>query len=292
MLLLTIQLVLVGIWLFYLCGPVTKLVTKITKLLKESLDIGSSAALLESYLREQILGRNGGQEIEAIPSYKFYHHLASLLQSQKYRMGISIEVPLKELLSGLGKERGFTAKIRGQFQGSYLQFLLVSFITWSLCFAMSALLELELKMSQRIIILALQLLGLLSFLCSFYFLYQKVFQAFSAFFELFYTCRSLWSANFPIGEIGRIMAKIQVRQTKLMKPLYAKFTQVMELGTTYGTVGDSDVTLLLSELWDLHELSLENFIRRLMVIKFIHLIIFFVSSYFLLLYFTLDQLQI
>lgn len=287
---LAIHLILTSLWVGFGLEATDRSARRFLQFAKDSLGFGRAQAKLEMELREIIYGIDS-VKLNDLPVYKFYHRLILLLNEQKIQMGIDITPALSELLQALARDRKFSKKVKTAFESSLAQFLLVCAITWIFHFFINYLLSLYLSPSDLRILGLLQVTGLISFIAVFCLSFRQFFKYYPQLLELFYVCRSLWSANFPINQITHRLGTIALPTNKKFGHHLNKYQQLMELGQRYGTVADKDFDSLINGVWDQMEWEFEQFTKALILIKFLHLVLFFVPSYFLLLYFLLEKLH-
>ena len=131
----------------------------------------------------------------------------------------------------------------------------------------------------------------MSYFSFFYLQYQTRFSNYGSYFELLYSARSLWGTSFSVNQITGHLSEISLGGQKKFVPIYAKFDHLMQLGITQGSIAEDDFDNSIEGLWNLLRADFDSFKKFMLVLRMIHIIVFFVPSYFLIIYFLLETMQ-
>lgn len=221
-----------------------------------------------------------------LPKYKFFTDLIlELLQLHK-KLGINLSLYLPKIRLELQRDHRFEKKLHELMLNCIWQFLIIISVTWG--FISFSSMMIAVFPSGKVIssILFLQMLGAIVFFYMKVFLYKKTFAELEQIIEKFYKFLSLVDVGIPISKIleySQINALGKVKQKDLRS--YAQ--RVHSLLTYWQQNGHSpknEMTEILEDVWALKESLFEAFLKKLEVLKFIVLALFYLPAYFLYLF--------
>jgi hypothetical protein len=227
---------------------------------------------------------NGGSK--EIPRYKFFTVLVFKILDCARRFGGPRNVLLSGLKQGLVKDDHFERQIIEDRRAGYGQFFTVAAITWIFIFVSRHVAFISAPTGAILMVFGLHLLGLAAFHSLYQFHFQKCFAGFEEIFSCLYTCRSLLGVGLPLSLVVKeadtesILKKGDMRFDGIRKRLSGLLQRLQKNGAPV----EAALCDAISETWFLQEQAFETFKRRLLVIKYIVLIVFFLMAYFVYLF--------
>jgi len=218
--------------------------------------------------------------------YKFYTNLISELLAYTRKLGGSSKNIFKEIRTGLIRDDQFEKKLKKLRQGSYLQFMATTLITWVFIAFSRSILELRPMPKILLTIVVLQILGLYSFSILVRRSQKSSFSSFGNYLKKFYLFKSLLSRSFPVGraidEVG--LMELFGNQNRALKNLNSRLRNSLEKLQIQGRPINDDLQKCIEEIWFLQELEFEQFNKKVGALKLFIIPTFFLSGYFFYLF--------
>ena len=227
--------------------------------------------------------KGGSKEI---PRYKFFTALVFKILDCARRFGGPRNALLSGLKEGLVKDDHFERQIIEDRKGGYGQFFTVAAITWIFIFVSKHVAFISAPAGAIFMVFVLHLMGLIAFHSLYQFHFQKCFAGFEEIFSCLYTCRSLLGVGLPLSQVAKeadtesVLKKGDVRFDGIRDRLSGLLQRLQKNGAPV----EAALCDAISETWFLQERAFEAFRRRLLVIKYIVLIVFFLMAYFVYLF--------
>lgn len=217
-----------------------------------------------------------------LPKYKFYTDLIYSILEFSTKYGSPLRNTSKNIRLGLTKDYQFERKILKEFLGGLTQFALITIIIWLFASAVQTVMKVEISISTKIIMSTLQLIGVLLFIFTGKVVRKKEFRGFANYFSSIYILRSLVEVGVPIKTAIELS---KVGSTTIIRPSYfthikTRISRMIERVQKSGTPILSEIEETTNELWYLHDDSFEKYIKKISVLKFGVLALFYLSSYF------------
>lgn len=222
----------------------------------------------------------------SIPQYKFYTTLLFDLLEVHQKKGISLKSIIPELRLNLTKDLQFEMKLQKNILGGNLQFFVITMTTWGFIFFSSSMAELPLKLSDLMIILIVQMLGILIFNLALRKLKIYIFNKFSEAIERLYLFVSLIEIGMPVSQTlieSRVMEGGLMKH-KLFSSCSSRLLTLVNRWKENGLSPRVESQEIIKELWCLKENSFEQFNKGVDGLKFCVMAFFFLPAYFFYLY--------
>jgi hypothetical protein len=218
-----------------------------------------------------------------LPKYKFYTELIIKIMERGRLTGSSIKAPLKEIRSNLHRDDKFERKLNSELLSVRYQILFTILLTWLFKEVLENFSEYLIPFEIKMIMIALQVSGLIIFHYLYKFLKEYTFNDFSCVLNSLYLLRGLSDTGLPVSkviEMGSLndLAKIQKGDLgKVVKQLFHSVT----LWSKKGTSIQRELDELINEVWFLIECAFEFFLKYVKGLKFLILVLFYLSAYFM-----------
>ena len=226
-----------------------------------------------------------------LPIYKFFTPFYQEIRELQLRHGLRSKELLCGLRPWLGEDVQFEEKVQALFKNSIVQFLILSLFTWVFYFNANHSLGSDLSCKGFSI---LQVLGFLSF--SFVYLHQKK-KAFGGMEELLRRVLIFKSLKTVGLSMGEVLAKSKADQEmnssqKKVKELGNQMMDLTKVWTKEGKSIDGELEEFLNELIFVRNEQCRKFELKLGALRFIHLVVFYLFGYFLVILGLIRQLAL
>jgi hypothetical protein len=223
---------------------------------------------------------------ELIPQYKFYTGLYEDMISQRKKFGVSIDDSLRNLREGLVLDSKFEKKLKVELQSSFWQFFFISLITWSFTFISTTILNKSLDYRIGFLMALIQISGASIFCLCFYTYKRKVFSEYGLWFARIYQLKGLLMAGVPISFA---IKECQISELFLSKKSqFQPFKQSLENSLrrlqSEGAPILEDLKFCLDELWFTQDCDFEDFLKKVLSLKLVIILLFYLGAYFVYLY--------
>lgn len=222
-----------------------------------------------------------------LSQYKFYTNLVHCVWSLAQTYGVPIRKILQEIRLGLIEDGKFERRIYKEFVGGIVQFLLLTGITWGFIHITQTLVSFKCSAFVLAIISGLQIMGLLIYWQVFRKYKSLVFAPYSGYFHALYSFKSLSSVGVSMkivlekSNISKILA--QSKKSKF-QGVNQRFEKMLARLQKKGMAVKGELEEISGELWYLLDQEFCSFSKRILVVKFMIITLFYLSSYFLFLF--------
>ena len=241
--------------------------------------------LYRGYALQRLMGEGalGKREISSeAPVYKFYTELFLTLIHFARTYGSPLREPLLVLQGHLSKDIQFERRVQGIRRESMAQFILMAAIIWFFTLMASSTFELPRQGRVDGFIAGLQGGG---WLC-FHFFDGVLKRFFLKWFECvarpLLSFDSLLKTGLSCGEMIRISQVAEALDVleKSFPEHHLRLEEMLKKWRDWGDPISSEWELFLQEIWTLLEEKCQIYAKYLQVVKFLVLVLFFLSSYF------------
>jgi len=215
--------------------------------------------------------------------YKFYTELVLKLLQHRREYGAPVKEQIylikKIMLKDYQNERVLN-KIKYR---SWIQFVMISLLTWFFLFTATLQLEIPLDNHVLFIVLFLQILGVVTFNFGNRVWKRRVFLVTDLYVEVLYSMQALIKAGLSINKvesevrISRLFLKGNNSFLDINQDLYL----ALEDWKKNGRPISSFINETIEEVWFRYEQKVESFNKGLEVLKFVCLSVFFLGGYFI-----------
>jgi hypothetical protein len=229
---------------------------------------------------------------QVIPlKFKHYSELIVMLQEQRFQKGVSIQSALAELLLAFAQEKEMLECLKKELFSSLAQFFIISAVTWGFVFSLKSIVQVSLEFWQLALIAFMEVIGLLLFLFVFFIQYERQFFGYSELFQQFYLTRSWWSANLALNQIHHHLNFDKLKNHSKFVPHLERLTHLLELAKKFGQVKSEHFSGVISGLWSMQFRDCQSFVQIISRLKFVIIVLFFVSSYLLITLFLILKMN-
>ena len=236
--------------------------------------------LYRGYALQRLLGE--GRPTEDVPRYKFYTDLFLTLIRFNRTYGSPLKGPLSRLQQHLSRDIQFEQRVQGIRRESVAQFVLMSGIIWFFMLVAGQAFELPRNIRVDMSVAILQGMG---WLC-FYFLdgvLKRIhLKWFAGVAGPLYSFDSLLQTGLSCGEmikISRIGEALDIFE-KMFPRHHLRLEGMLRKWRERGAPLSEEWKLFLQEIWGQIEEKCGTYAKCLQVVKFLVLVLFFLSSYF------------
>lgn len=221
-----------------------------------------------------------------LPRYKFYTPLLFNLLEIHRRLGVSLKAILPELRVNLIKDLQFEKKMISNMVGGNIQFMVITFTTWSFILLSSTLADLPLRYSDLFLISLVEGSAFLVFNISFSKIKNHSFTKYDDAIERLYLFVSLAEIGLPINQV---LDESKVLESPFMvnksfRDLAERLTGLVKRWKEMGFSPRVETHEIIKEIWHAKEADFERFLKHLDLLKFVILAFFFLPAYFFYLY--------
>lgn len=225
-------------------------------------------------------------------SFKGYTLIVQELLELSRKYGASIQLPIRQIIDALFIEQKGLRKLIEQIKSALLQFMLVSLLAWIFKFSVEYVLQFNINQEALLIVLFLQVLGMIVFSIVFFYLHQYHFQCFEDYFLPLYLFQGLFSLGMPIQQC-LLRSKVQrIKRHKKLKFINYSIDSFIQMVVKKGRCEKLFITQLISDVWSIHEQSVEVFGKHIDALKVAVLLFFYLPSYFCIIYSALSGLKL
>ena len=232
------------------------------------------------YVLQRMMGENGVEQ-EA-PSYKFYTELFITLKRYNRIYGSPLREPLQNLQEHLSRDIQFERRVQGIRRESVAQFILMSGIIWFFTLMVGATFELPRNVAVDGWVALLQALG---WGCFYFFdgvLKRIHLKWFGGVARPLYSFDALLKTGLSCGEMIKISCIGEALDIfeKIFPQHFLRLEAILKKWRERGVPLSAEWELFLQEVWALLDEKCQTYAKCLQVVKFLVLVVFFLSSYF------------
>lgn len=272
-------LIIITIWYWFFA--ILKLDFKVSFQLKKT----DNAQLL---IRSLIIGDYSKRQL---PKYKYFTEIIEQLLEYRNKYGAKIESSLREFKGHIQKEKKFDQKISDSLKSGITQYLFISLFTWFFLFYAKTMIDVSLNKIELICLLLWQFFGLLFYISVFEILKKHSLSPFSILIECVYKFKTLVSFSRSVNQIrDEVLPKGYTFKGDLLL-VFEKIELILQKMLTKGKYRPDELDGVIIETWDLLEINLERFEKKMNLLKFFILALFVLPSYLVTVISTLNQLH-
>ncbi len=243
------------------------------------------------FLYQFLLNANVFTDFSKLNHFRFYNDLLekSVLFSKNY--GASFRKPLHVIKRSLLKEIDIVRKSK-TFQGqTNAQFFVMMMICWGFSFYSANLMGTKLNSSMLVALFLWQMIGFISFNHVFRLRNERMTSKYSLLFKNFITYQTLLEVSLPISEVKRLchFSDLVSVEDKGLKFFIDRFFSLIKIREEQGRETAEDISFLLDDFRLFYEEALDGNLKFLTVLKFIWLVVFFLSTYLVSVYLTISM---
>ncbi len=220
-----------------------------------------------------------------LPRYKFYTGIIDQMIVNAREYGCSIKQGVKTVRHAVAKDHQFERKIIKEHTGGFAQFLIITIISWSFFMSVKNIMSISISMSSLITIITLQTGGLFLYIYLSKLIKLSTFKGDAEYLNSIYILKSLIGTGLPIQSVinlSKVIDTINMTGEKF-KHINTRITIMLERVQKTGTPIAEELGEIVEEVWFIHNLSFENFIKKTVILKFLIVAGFYLTSYFLFL---------
>ncbi|MAZ47139.1 MAG: hypothetical protein CME65_01165 [Halobacteriovoraceae bacterium] len=217
-----------------------------------------------------------------LPEYKFYHLMIWDMKALEKKYGINPNSAFQELRKALNLDIKSDRKIKGIIQTSFLQYISMCAFTWFMLLHMTATLGFSLEIVDISLILLWQIIGSYLFSQVVKSIKMRICAPFLPLFKMIYKVRCLVKTSRPLHEIKTEMEEYldQKKSSKKHFSIIQRLEFYLRTIKTKGTLPKEELNLLVEEIWDHYEVSLEKMEKLLLGVKLLSFLLFVIPGYF------------
>lgn len=237
-------------------------------------------------LYQQTLGINpnnpkSSYQTELI-EYKYFTALINELIGNSKKYGTSITSYLPEIKKGLIQDIQMDKKVFSLFLGGIYQFFLVFILGLFFILSMTTQLRVALTSSDILLPVCIQFFGVISFCFCYVFLRNIRFRELFKYLFKIYQIRTLTQAQIPLKEVFRKVNPNELSSKGDLKFFKEKIMILFTDMKNKGYIDSNDLEIYINELWQYIDIHFEKFNKELGAIKLLHLALFSLGGYLLL----------
>lgn len=221
---------------------------------------------------------------ERLGEYKFFTALTVVLLDHARKYGASIKQSIKELRQGLARDIASEREITALIRASYLQFFIVSTVTWCFVAVSGFIAEIPISLGPLLLIAVLQCLGVLIFYLLAPRLRRYYFSRLDDFLSAQYKFKGLCAAGLGTALIIKKSGLDELFAQDYKRELALQKLRLLDMIKRWQKSGQSILSEwddTLEESWSLHKLYFSHYLKAMEALKFTLLALFFLSSYFI-----------
>lgn len=222
--------------------------------------------------------------VPRLSEYKFFTALTVALLDHARKYGASIKHSIKEIRQGLGRDIASEREISALIRASYIQFFIVSSVTWTFVAVSKLIAEIEVTLTPLAIMATLQVFGVLIFYSLAPKLRQHYFSKLDYFLSAQYKFKGLCAAGLGTALVLKKAGLDELFAQDYMGELRLQKLRLLEMIKRWQLSGQSILVEWddsLEESWALHKLYFSHYLKAMEALKFTLLALFFLSSYFI-----------
>jgi hypothetical protein len=219
-------------------------------------------------------------------NFSFFSELMEKAISYSIKYGTPHREVLIDIKSGATKKHHFNVKMKDKKLSYVFQFLLISFMTWSMVLFTTYLELAGFSFFSVTLILILQIVGMAFFFILMNRTQKRRLGNYSVFFKVIYKLSLLLKVGLPLKicleESG--FNEVSIIEKKSLKPLISRLEFLISELQKVGSPIQTEIEHLKEEAWSLYEIDLEKLNKILDGVKLVCLALFFLPGHFIYIY--------
>ncbi len=219
--------------------------------------------------------------------YKFYHELMESMVKWAKTTGINLKPILKELRGALSQDQKFEKKVSAFFYHAILQVSAIFILSWSYYFLLVYYTQKRLSGEELLVVLLWQLVGFSIYLYGLTIYKNRFIGIYFQVLTKLYQFNSFYSAGVTLTVAlteSKVIHSLECHAGSEIRHLKVKLESLLNEVRARGVNIRAELAEMVEEIWFLIELRYEKFAQLMQVLKVAILLLFFVSSYFYLIY--------
>jgi len=232
--------------------------------------------------------------IKDLPEYKFFKDLILETLELAKMYGAPFKKPIDLIKISLLKDLERQRKSSSLKFSAVANFFMASIITWLFAFYTAAVLSLELSTWIITLMGLWQIIGFLTYLILVSKLESKLLAPFDRVFNCLYTIQSLSHVGLCVNEViskSSLVSLYDIQVKKLQNHL-SRLEYILEERKVQGSSILNELQIFIEQTWELFEHQAKLLEKLMVVIKFLWLCIFFFSTYLVVVFILLNQMNI
>ncbi len=223
-------------------------------------------------------------EKRILPFYKFFTKILNHLLEQRSLYGIDLEESLLIVKESLLKDLEFERKKKKVLIESLIQFFLILFFInlFFILFKFYLMIEISPIILIGVDFFLISIIGVFLFLINFF--SQKIFNPIELLFEKILLYKSLFQSQLSLTSMNQLLDVASLKENHSLTVFKEKFFFLLERISKEGVYLEKDWKLLEQELKTYWEEKLLDFEKKLFLGRFLCIFLFFLPSYFFLVY--------
>ncbi|MFN8369477.1 MAG: hypothetical protein U0T83_02500 [Bacteriovoracaceae bacterium] len=219
--------------------------------------------------------------------YKFYQELMETILKWGKETGINLKPILKDIKLSLHQDYKFEKRMTQFFKQGMFQIGSIVMLSWGYYLGLIYTIEKQLTAFEVVMILFWQLIGITLYWYLLMIYKNNFMGRYYQVLDKLYQFSSLYSAGIPLSrlvsetQMFKILAEERDHE---MVALKLKIENLVNEVRHKGVSISVELREAIEEVWFLLELRYEKFVELMQVLKMTILLLFFVSTYFLLVY--------
>lgn len=229
-----------------------------------------------------------------LPQYKFYTEIAHEIVDYSKKYGAPLKMAFAYLKQGLLKDNQMERKSKSDFFGGLFQFVFTTLITWVFVIFSQRFTEVDLSSLQYFTIAFLQIIGACVYIILYVRLKERLLGSFTEYISTIIKMRTLLDLGMPLKHTLSLSTYFELNEGKsrTLRGIKARLDKAVSNLSQRGLPIFEELERLNDELWFLYGEHFQGFIKRMAAVKFGVLALFFLSSYFIYLFFLFSRFLI
>ncbi|EQC51123.1 hypothetical protein [Bacteriovorax sp. DB6_IX] len=241
----------------------------------------------------QIMFLRADSSLNELQSYKFFNDLISDILNFSNTYGSPLQAPRDVIKSSLLKDLSRQKKMGELISSSLGQFFVAAMITWAFLFYSASILSFQISYFFIVPIVIWQVFGLITFLWLHKKLYHRDLAVFEMAFKSIYRLKLLFQIGIGVNEAiekSNILSLYESSQGKLRTHL-SRLESILEQRKERGEPVEEEMTLFTNEIWELFDFEAEKMEKRVTILRFLWLCLFYFSVYLIAVFLFLTKMS-
>lgn len=220
------------------------------------------------------------------PDYKFFTKVLQKGMELSRTYGAPNDKLICDLRHGLTKDKHFSEKVLMELKDGLSQCLIITVMTWGfslLCWQMA---KIQVGLGVKMYMVGSHLLGPLTLYSIFLLARRSYFLVFGDYFLGIYQLRSLIELGLPLTECfkeSEVKTLILQKKDKSCEHIRQQLTVILNNLHESGEEVTESLNELIQDIWYLHERQFTKFHKFFTFMKFLTIVVFYLSTYFVFL---------
>lgn len=215
--------------------------------------------------------------------YKFYTDLLEQLFESHRKLGAGLKKMIPDIRRAITRDLQFEKQILGEIVGALVQFMLIALTTWGFVFLSSLLVEIPLSGFILSCMLILQVSGAALFFILMRALKKKMFSSLAQALCELTRFQTMINTGLSVNEVllrSNILGGALV-ESRALSPFAGRVKNLISRMKATGLSPVEETQEILKGLWHFQGEQFQKFTKRVQLLKFVVLALFFLPAYFL-----------